>query len=207
MRPLLMMPFFLRDTRRFLLPCLALLTLSVARAGAQPKAPKQFDAQIRYEILSPRDQHILHFKGMVKHLKSLGFNYIPGEDDEIDRSQNILSGKLTSPTDARQAARQLFDDPFVRSVLLTPPGFKVPADPEQPVRVQLSLSSGLSPRQQRDLFEQTLVKLGELKVYKDDDPKTPSAVFHEDVGYNHRNFSRIVGTIPAGQLETLLLDL
>ena len=68
---------------------------------------------------------------------------------------------------------------------------------------------------EQGLYEQMLQWLGQtnlfeeqLKVYKEDgDDKTPAAVFHEAVGYDHRRFTRVVGTIPAGQVETLLFDL
>jgi hypothetical protein len=202
-----MMPSAAHPRKPFLLASLVALTLSGV-ASAQPPAPKQYNVQIRYQILAPRDQYIAHYKAMLQHLKSVGFKHTPGEDDESDPSLHILTGTLSSDTDARQAARKLLDNLFVKAILLTPPDFKLPADPEQMVRVQMQLASGLPPRRQRELFDQTLVKLGELKVYKEDGgDKTPPAVFQEAIGYDHRNFTRMVGLMPAGQLEALLFDL
>src|ERR1700730_17499184 len=94
----------------------------------------------------------------------------------------------------------LLKNKSVASVLLLPVETKdkeLPAD--QAVGVRLELAAGFSPARQKELADQARVLLGLLG-------------FKEAAAYDHRGlggkpFTRLVGTIPAGRLESLLKDL
>jgi subtilisin family serine protease len=155
-----------------------------------PPPPKEYQAQLRYYIGAARDQHIVAYDALVKYLKSTGFQFVPGAGtDREDVSKNTLAGTIASAN-----ALKLLGNAHVQAVLLLPPKYKLPARAEEPVKVQLTLASGFRPERQRALFNQTLDILAKLG-------------FQEGIGYDHRGFTRVVGTIPSGQVETLLKDL
>src|SRR5262249_54259643 len=121
----------------------------------------------------------------------IGFQQASGADpnEAADPEAERLVGTLPS-----NRVRDLFQWPSIRSVLLTPQGYKLPENPEQPVPVQIDLMPGLSPTRQRDLRFQALEKLGRIGLV-------------EKVGYDHQGYVRVLGTIPVGELETTLKDL
>lgn len=178
---------------RILLLSVAILAFSLTDVQAQPATPappKTYQVRLRYQIQANRNERIVQFRAMLKYLESIGFNKDPGEENEAaDASLNRMTGTISSAN-----AHKLLEAPHVRSVLLMPPDFKVPEDVDQPVKVQLELVSGLPLDRQRALFDQVVEKLRQLG-------------FREGVAFDHRHYTRIVGTIPAGQLETLLKDL
>jgi len=187
---------------RALLTACLFLALSVGHLRGQPAAPPppaKYHASLRYNLPSPRDQHVQHYDALVQRLKGLDFEFVPALDDlpETDRedfTKNVMTGILPS---AR--VRKLLLDPDVAALLLTPVGYKLPADAATPVRVRLELASGFGPERQRTLADQALLLLAELG-------------FREAVGYDHhgltgRPFTRLVGTIPAGEVTALLKDL
>jgi hypothetical protein len=151
-----------------------------------PPPPKEYQVKLRYFIGAARDQHVVEYDAMVKYLKSVGFKFPPGANtDREDPSKNILEGTIASAN-----AGKLLGNAHVKSVLLLPPKYKL-ADT---VKVQLTLASGFRLDRQRTLFNQVLDVLGKLG-------------FQEGIAYDHRGFTRIVGTIPGGKVETLLKDL
>jgi hypothetical protein len=87
----------------------------------------------------------------------------------------------------------LLRDSRVKSLLLTPAGYKLPAD-DQPVRVRIDLAAGYPRDTQRLLAEETAYRLSGLG-------------FKEATAYDHRGFTRLVGTMPAGEVPTLFFDL
>jgi hypothetical protein len=172
----------------------------VAGQPAGPPAPAKYFVKLRYIINAPRDPHVEQYDAMIRHLQSLNFEFIPpldqhAETDREDPSKNRLEGLV--PADK---VLDLLKNKSVASVLLLPVEVKdkeLPA--EQPVGVRLELAGGLSLARQKELADQARVLLGLLG-------------FKEAVAYDHRGlggkpFTRLVGTIPAGRLESLLKDL
>jgi hypothetical protein len=175
---------------------LSLVTAAVftAESPAQrvaPPPPARYDAQLRYRIRVGRNERIVQFREMVRYFESIGFRREESDDpnEPADPNAERMTGSL--PSD-RVAA--LLREPHVRSVLLMPAGYKLPENAEQQVLVQIKLVDGLSSTQQRNLHLQALDKLVRLGLV-------------EKVGYDHKNFTRILGTIPAGQVDLLVRDL
>jgi hypothetical protein len=172
-----------------LLAAACLLALGGPRLPAAPPAPKAYQVELRYSIPSSRDQHVEHFDAMVGYLKSVGFRPDAGlETDREDPTKNVLTGTVPAANVAK-----LLDQPSVRSLLLKPAGYK-PPDADTQVKVRLELARGFPLERQRLLASQALTILEELG-------------FREAVGYDNRGHTRLVGTIPAGQLSVLLKDL
>src|SRR6266496_3241683 len=173
------------------------------RAPAQPAvppSPSQYEVTLRYRIIAPRDQHVLFYDRLVVHLQSLKFEFQPPLDtrpptDRIDPNKNEFRGRLAAAN-----VPKLRENPHVAGVLLVPEGMdlaKLP--PEQPVRVRLELVGGLPPDRQRELAEQTKLLLATLG-------------FQEASAYDHRGvagrpYTKLLGTLPPGQLPVLLKDL
>jgi hypothetical protein len=178
--------------RHRLLLLAAVVCSSSPHAGAAsktPPPPDEYRVKLRYHIPSARDQHVIHYDAMIKYLKSIGFKYKAGPpSDREDPTKNSLTGTIAS-----QSARKLLGNAHVAAVLLLPPKFE-PARPTDPVKVRIDLASGFSLTRQRILADQAAALLETLG-------------FHEAVAYDHRGFTRLVGTLPAGQLDTLLRDL
>jgi hypothetical protein len=174
-------------------------------AHAQPPAPPppaKYKVTLRYYIQAPRDQHVRQYDAMIKHMKSLDFEFDPPLDkhddtDREDRSKNYLRGTIASGK-----ALKLLGPTVVQSILLVPEEFVLPKMPEganDPVTVRLELAGNLGTDRQRELANQTRVLIGELG-------------FKEPKGYDHRGYSlrpqtRIVGTIPRSKLDLLQRDL
>jgi hypothetical protein len=159
-----------------------------------PPLPEKYDIDIRYRIDALRNGRARIFLDMVKYLKSLGFvrdpdDEIRGEDlnEVVNFKATRMKGTLPSAT-----ARKVLLHRSVLTILLTPAGGKLPAQ-DQPVRVALELASALSPSRQRSLINDLSTILRSLG-------------FREAVGYDPHQFTRLVGTLPAGRLETLLSD-
>jgi hypothetical protein len=172
-----------------LLPLSVFLPPAPAAPPAAPPPPDTYDVRFRFRIRTAPLQRLDQFEAMLANLKQLGF--VPEADaDEVARDPAVeqLGGTVPSRT-----ARQMLREPHVRTLLLTPAGYKFPA-PDQRVNLDIGLASGLPPEQQRLLHEQSSNRLAVLG-------------FHEAVGYDHRGFTRLVGTLPAGEVPSLLLDL
>jgi len=197
-----MTPCAARYAIRALLTVCLFLAPGVEPIMAQPAAPPppaRYRASVRYDLPSPRDQHVSHYDALVEQLKQLHFEFIPALDDlpETDRedpTKNAITGILPSAS-----VRPLLRYPDVGAMLLMPLDYKLPANAAMPVPVRLELASGFGLQRQRALADQTLLLLGQLG-------------FHDAVGYDHHGlsgqaFTRLVGTIPAGEVETLLKDL
>src|SRR5438552_16204494 len=154
-----------------------------------PPPPKEYEVQVRYRILAARNERLAKFNAMVGYLETVGFKKDAGPEDEAENaSYNRMSGTIASAN-----VRKLIIEPHVKSVLLLPAGYKLPAETEL-VKAQLELATGLAPDRQHLLAVQTLDKLKQFG-------------FREAIGYDHRGYTRLVGRIPASELETLLKDL
>jgi hypothetical protein len=169
------------------------LLLGVLPALGQPPSPpppKEYEVQLRYQIFAGRNDRLVQFADLTRYLDSIGFQRDPGPEGEAeDPSQTRMTGTIAAAN-----ARKLLGDPRVKAVLLAPPGYKTPEEADKPVKVQLQLASGLPADRQSALAEQARGRLARLG-------------FVEAVGYDNRGHTRMVGTIPAGELETLLKDL
>ncbi|MCI0681342.1 MAG: S8/S53 family peptidase [Gemmataceae bacterium] len=183
----------------------AIAILGLARNGqapaqpATPPPPAHYQVVLRYRIVAPRDQHAILYDRLVKHLQGLKFEFQPPlderpETDRIDPSKNEFRGRLA----AAQAPR-LRDNLSVAGVLLVPDGFKLPDAADQPVRVRLELAGNLEVDRQRELAEQTKLLLG-LLGFKE-------AGHYDHRGAGGRPYTKLMGTVPRGQLEVLLKDL
>jgi hypothetical protein len=181
--------------RRFLPLGILGILMGVRPAPADvlaPPPPKEYDVEIRYQIYAGRNERIVQFRELVRYLESIGFrkNPAPNPEAEIqDPNETRMSGTIAS-----DRVRQILLDRHVKSLLLKPAGFKLPEDPNQPVKVQLELASGLPLDRQRLLADQVREKLRLLG-------------FREAIGYDHRGHTRLVGWIGVVNLPVLLKDL
>jgi hypothetical protein len=180
-------------TARYLFGLFAVLCLAATGRAAPPAAPpppKEYAVQIRYRIDALGTDRLTQYFDMLRFFQSLGFVLDPNfEENPRDPEQTRLVGTIPSAT-----ARRLLEEPHVRSLLLMPAGFKVPAEGVSLVKVYLTLASGLPLLQQQLLADQSRGKLRQLG-------------FREGIGYDDRGHTRLVGLVPAGNLETLLKDL
>jgi hypothetical protein len=170
-----------------LLACVAAVPLA-ARVPAPP-SPKVFDVQLRYRIHGGRNDRIVQFFELVDQLERVGFKKEPGPENEAeDSTLNRMTGTIAS-----RRVPDLFRDPRVKSVLLTPQDYKLPAD-DQPVRVQIQLTGGYPLETQRLLALESVSRLREMG-------------FKESIGYDHQGFTRLVGIVPASSVPNLFFDL
>jgi hypothetical protein len=171
------------------------LLLFAVAAPASPPAPLPpavYDVQIRYQINAFGNEHIAQYFAMTRYLKDAGFVRDPEEivpDDEPEDSRyNRMTGRIAS-----DKVRLLLGEPHVRVLQLTPKGVKPPAEADKLVRVDLRLASGFTANRQQWLRSQVREAISDLK-------------FREAVGYDTRDDTRLLGAIPAGQLDALLSD-
>ncbi len=181
----------MRRPHTVLLLAVVLTTASAGSAGYKtPPPPAEYQVTLRYTIPSPRDQHVVYYDALVKYLKKVGLKFDPGPDeDREDSTKNILTGTI-----APAKAQKLLGNPSVAAVLLLPAKYVVPARPTDPVKVRVQLVSGFPLHRQRILSDQTATLLEDLG-------------FQEAIAYDHKDFTRLVGWIPAGSLPALLKDI
>ena len=164
--------------------------LLAAPAGAQPGLPSPtYDAVIRYRIDADRDGRVMQFRSMTANLAAAGFTRTPSDDghlDAFDPAADRLSGTVPATS-----AVNVLDDPHVLTVLLTPTGAPAPGPTTQ---ISAVLGSGLFTEQQRNLHAQAVAQLAKMG-------------FRENVGYDHKNFTRIRGAIPTPAVSSLVKDL
>jgi hypothetical protein len=193
-----MTPTAIRQRRPFV-AAVPLLLLAAGLAPAQGFQPAKYRVQLRYRIPAAREIHIRVYDQMLDDLEKLGLQLVPPRDqlpptNREDRGVNRLTGVLPAAD-----VMKLFRNPNVVSALLIPDGYKLPADPQQPVKVRLELASGIPLERQRELADQVRVLLRELGWVE--------AVGYDHRGYTSRPHSRLVGAIAVEHLETLLRDL
>jgi hypothetical protein len=164
----------------------------VRAQATAPAPPKEYRVIIRYRIQAGRTERIRQFFPMVEYFESIGFQKDEGPDNEAeDASLNRMTGRISSAN-----ARKLLTERHVKSIMLLPPDFKFPGleDENTPIKVQLELVPGLPATPQRLLSEQVRERLKEFG-------------FLEAIAYDHRGFTRMVGLIPGGRLDTLVKDI
>lgn len=178
--------------RALLLGCAPwlLCTGPIIAQSIQPVPPAEFDVQIRYRLRAPLPQWFDLFDQMLASLKAAGFQRTPRPADEPeDPDSDRLTGTIASAN-----AHKLLLHPYVQTIFLTPRGYKPPTDADKRIKVNLELTTGLPPDRQHLLSEQILRQLEQVG-------------FRESVGYDHKGYSRIFGTIDAYHLGNLLRDL
>jgi hypothetical protein len=179
---------------RLLLFVIVVLTVT----GAAPPPPAVYDVEIRYKIDGFGVQRIAQYYDMTRFFRSLGFKRLGNpsakeeeliEDEEREDPRNPpLRGMIASAN-----ARKLLAERHVQIVKLMPEGAKSP-DKDALVRVQLELQGNLGRVQQQQLSGQVRRVLNEIG-------------FKEAAVYDHRDYTRLVGAIPYGQIDVILNDL
>jgi hypothetical protein len=178
------------ETLAVFLVASALASLSVPAQAPMARLGKQYRVQIRYQLVNSRSARLAQFGSLAHFLKSIGFERDLGLENEAeDLEQTSITGTIASSD-----ARRILAEPHVKAILLMPVGYAVPAETEKPVKVQLDLRPGLMLGEQRQLAEQTRTLL-------------EARGFQEAIGYDHKGYTRLAGTIPAGELKMLLEDL
>jgi hypothetical protein len=172
--------------------CAAVCAVLAAAPPAPPR-PASYNVVIRYRIVAFQNERVAQFDAMMKDLAARGFRRDPNDEAPLDEAADVRAVRLRGTVPAA-SARLLLHERHVQAILLIPAGDKLPEEAAQPVRVTLDLATGLPPDRQRMLHAQTAEALAALK-------------FTEAVGYDHRGFTRLVGSMPADQLESALSDL
>jgi hypothetical protein len=172
-------------------------------AAAQPEAPPppdKYKVALRYRIIASRDTHVAFYDRMIDHLKNLNFDFDPPLEkhaftDREDPGKDRLYGFV-----AADKAQKILANSSIAGLMLMPPDWKQPKDPEDPVHVRLELASGFETERQRELANQVRVLLRNHVSFRE-------AVGYDHRGYTGKPFTRIAGTVPAGLLDLLLKDL
>jgi hypothetical protein len=179
--------------RPALLSFLAILLLAPAIPAQRivPPPPPEYAVQFRYRIRVGGNDRVLQYRDMLKALAAAGFRRTdtPEPNEAVDLDADRMVGLI-----APNRIGELIAEPHVKTILLMPAGYKLPDNPDQRVLVQIKLVENPSPIQQRALFFQCLDKLRRMGLV-------------EKIGYDQEDYSRILGSIPAGDVENLLIDL
>lgn len=180
---------------RHLVGCtLGLLVAAIALSQpAELAAPKEYDVTIRYRIDAIGNERLVQFFDMVKYLNSIGFKRAALEDVPANEAEDPKSTRLSGSLPAEKLPL-VFGNRNIKAVRIVARGANVPDEKDKRVRVELRLASGLAPDRRRLLVEQTRHVLSELG-------------FQEAVGYDQRGLMRLMGSVPAGQLDLILDDL
>ena len=168
------------------------LHLIVVAAPPAPPPPETYDVQISYRINAFRNERLLQFDEMMRFLKKAGFQRNP-QDVAESEAENVKHTRISGTIPGRRAP-ELLNERHIHSILLIPHGAKLPEDKATRVRVEMELFSGLTPGEQYRLNRQTFEVLAGLS-------------FFEAVAYDHRGYTRLVGSMPLQNVETLLTDL
>ncbi len=163
-----------------------------AAEPAAPPLPETYDVQISYRINAFRNERLMQYAEMMRYLQKLGFQRDPQDVSETE-AEEAAHTRLKGSIPGRNA-HNLLNDRHIRSIQLIPHGAKFPEDKAARVRVEIELYNGLTPEEQYRLSRQTFEVLAGLS-------------FFEAVGYDTRGYTRLVGSIPFNNVETLLTDL
>jgi hypothetical protein len=164
-----------------------------AAAPPAPPPPESYDVQISYRINAFRNERLTQYYEMMNYLKKIGFQRDPTEvvpeNEPEDAARTRMRGTIPA-----QRVGDLLSERHIKTILLIPHGAKLPEDNTQAVRVDVELIGGLNPLGQYQLWDQTFEVLAGLQ-------------FRGAVGYDHRGYTRLLGSMPYNRLETLLTDL
>jgi len=157
-----------------------------------PKRPDQYDVTLRYRIRAAGDQRVGPFQALAKHLQAIGFRHADEERfklDLLDPGAEIATGTLPS-----SAVGKLFDDPSIKTALLSPAGAKTFDDPKKVLQLRLALADGLPKEEQHLLHTQAVEQLEKLG-------------FVHSTGYDHKGYTLVRGSLAAGLVPQLVKDL
>ena len=171
----------------------SLVLLHSVAAPPAPPVSEIYDVRISYRINAFRNERLSQYGEMMRYLKKLGFQRDPQEEVSETEPEEIAHTRINGSIPGRRA-HDLLNERHIRSIQLIPHGAKVPEDKTARVRVEIELFDGLTPEQQYRLSRQTFEVLAGLS-------------FFEAVAYDTRGFTRLVGTMPLSNVETLLTDL
>lgn len=183
----------MKSIRSLLFPCCVIAMLSACSSiygqSKQPAPPKEYDVQIRFRIRAALTQWLDRFEAMNIYLRQQRFvrDTRPADEPE-DIEADVITGSVPSPN-----ARKLLLYPEVETVLARPKGYQLPAGNPR-VKVHIELVDKHLPDRQKVLHDQCVERLTMLG-------------FREAVGYDHRNFTRVFGTMPASDVSQLVRDL
>ncbi|HEY7329906.1 MAG TPA: hypothetical protein VH592_19885 [Gemmataceae bacterium] len=176
----------------FTLSACHLVSLSSAEPPAPPP-PETYDVRISYRINAFRNERLLQYREMMGYLKKVGFQRDPQEEVSETEPEEVAHTRMNG-TVAGRSARNLLNERHIRSIQLIPHGAKLPEDKAARVRVEIELFDGLTPEEQYRLSRQTFEVLAGLS-------------FFEAAAYDTRGYTRLVGSMPFSNVETLLTDL
>ncbi|MFM7150991.1 MAG: hypothetical protein ACKO23_14215, partial [Gemmataceae bacterium] len=162
----------------------------VSAGPPEPPPPPSYQVQLNYQIRSDGNERLPKYFAMMKTLASLGFVRDPEEvvaDDEPENGKyHRMSGTLPSKN-----VPQLLNQKFTQSMLVFPAGTKLPNKGSR-VRVDMSLPTGMSAPTQQSLARQSAEAMRR------------DLGFEEGFGYDHRDYSRLLGSLPVENLNKLL---
>lgn len=178
---------------------LALLIVALVTGGTlaqppRPPAPDQYDIDIRYRIDAFRNERAKQFKEFMARLAELGFKRDADDDlrgESTNEIENTTATRLKGTLPSANVAKVLTLRP-VMSVLVKPVS-DMALQPDRAIRVELHLAAEVGPARQRLVFEELTKVLRGLG-------------FRQPVGYDHRGYRRLIGTLQVSRLESLLND-
>jgi hypothetical protein len=176
-------------------PLASLFAVAAALAAqpAAPPPPAAYDVTVRYQINAFSNERIVQYNEMMRYLQRVGFQRLADEDVPENEAEDVNATLLRGTVPSDRLA-QLLAERHVRAVRAVPKGQELPKDKETRVRVDLTLADGLPPERQRVFAQQVRQVLASLQ-------------YLDGVGYDERGFTRLLGSMPAGQLDALLSDL
>ncbi len=165
---------------------LTLSLLALAQAQTPTASSLAYQVRLRYKIDAELQQRYALYKQMLARLQSAGFQPAPG------RPREELYGDSLAGVMPANGLGTLRLERFLRTALLVPVGYQLPTDAEKTVLVRLELTL-TGPDRQKELSERAREQLKTLGLI-------------ENEGYDHVNYTRILGRLPVPALETLLKD-
>ena len=168
-----------------------LSALPVTAQPLTPPPPEKYEVQIRYQIEAKRNERVTQYYEMLRDLKKIGFVRDPNEDVPDNEPENTRANRMSGII-AADRVPLLLKQRHIRTIRLKAGDAKLPGNDEL-VRVHLDLVFGVPLDRQRTLVQQARVVLASLG-------------FQEGTGYDHRRYSRLVGSIPVKNLDALLSD-
>ncbi len=163
----------------------------VISAQAQPPAgtspAPSYKVTLRFLIQTDLQQRYSFYRQMLARFERMGFKADPGRPGE-EIYGNMLSG--TIPATNLSVLRV---EPFLRTAILVPAGFDLPADAERMVLVRLELSTVLGPGRQSEVAHQARAQLRSLG-------------FVENEGHIHTGHTLLLGRLPVPSLMGLLRE-
>lgn len=157
--------------------------------------PARYNVSLRYSLNQPAAIRPERYFRFLDELKAAGLERrVPAEEEAKVEEATSADHHYVDGSILAKRARDLLHVREVQRILLTPPGFTLPRD-ETPVPVEIELEQReTDPSAQRHLVQQVL-------------PLLQRDGFREDLAYDHRGHTRLVGRIRADRVESLRDDL